>query len=172
MILLVCRAAQSQAITPEVVAALSRESGIDLHVVHSLEDASRWLRGSAGRVAVVDSGWLETDPKGVESLLAENPSLLPVFPNLAVCGPERLACEIKAALRRGENESRRATDSARREFSIPLKNSLTAMLLNCDLALQIPDLPDEAAKKLLLLHDLATKMRDELELQMSQATSA
>jgi hypothetical protein len=46
------------------------------------------------------------------------------------------------------------------------------MLLNCDLALQIPDLPDEAGKKLLLLHDLATKMRDQLEAQIGQAASA
>jgi hypothetical protein len=143
-----------------------------LHVTASLEDASHWLRSASCPVGVVDAGWLETDPKGVDRLLSENPALVPVFPNLAVCGTEHLVCEIKAALRRGEKERQRATDCARREFSIHLKNSLTAMLLDCDLALQIRDLPDEAAKKLLLLHDLATKMRDQLEVQIGQAASA
>jgi hypothetical protein len=46
------------------------------------------------------------------------------------------------------------------------------MLLNCDLAQQIPELPDEASKKLLLLRHLATKMRDQLEVQVGQAASA
>jgi hypothetical protein len=168
MILLVSRAS----VSPEVVAWVSHEIGIGLHVSASLEEGSRWLRGANCAVAVVDAGWLETDPSAVDHLLSENPALLPVFPNLAVCGPERLACEIKAALRRGGRERQRASDCARRELWIHLKNSLTAMLLNCDLALQIPELPDEAAKKLLLLHDLATKMRDQLEVQGGQAASA
>jgi hypothetical protein len=150
MILLVSRAAasqpRSQPINQKDVAWVSRETGIDLQVVTSLEDASRYARGASCPVAVVDAGWLETDPKGVDHLLAENPALVPVFPNLAVCGPERLVCEIKAALRRSEKERQRAADCARRELSVHLKNSLTAMLLHCDLALQIPDLPDEAAK--------------------------
>jgi hypothetical protein len=83
-----------------------------------------------------------------------------------------LVCKIKTALRRGEKERQRAAECARREFSIHLKNSLTAMLLNRDLALQVPELPDEAAKKFLLLHDLATEMRNQLEVQVGQAASA
>ena len=66
----------------------------------------------------------------------------------------------------------RAADCARRELSVHLKNTLTAMLLNCDLALQALGLPDEAAKKLLLLNDLATQMRVHLDVQLGQAASA
>jgi len=168
MILLVSRVALSQ----EVAAWVSQQTGIALHSAATLEEASHWLRATACPVAVIDAGFLETDLKTVDRLLRENPALVPVFPNLAVCGPERLVCEIKAALRRGEKERQRAEDYARREFSIHLKNSLTAMLLNCDLAQQIPGLPDEASKKLLLLHHLATKMRDQLEVQVGQAASA
>jgi len=168
MVLLVSRAAINQ----EVIAWVGQQIGFELHAAVSLEEASRWLRGSVCLVTVVDSGWLETDPEAVDHLLCENPALVPVFPNLAVCGPERLVCEIKAALRRGEKERQRAVDCARREFSTHLKNSITAILLNCDLALQIPQLSDDAGKKLLLLHDLATKMRDQLEVQLGQAASA
>jgi hypothetical protein len=86
MILLVSRAPISQ----KDVDWVSQETGIELHLVACLEDASHRMRGASCPVAVMDAGWLETDPKGVESLLAKNPALVPVFPNLAVCGPERL----------------------------------------------------------------------------------
>ena len=168
MILLVSRVALGQ----EVGAWVSQQTGIALHSAETLEEASQWLRATVCPVAVIDAGFLETDLKAVDHLLGENPALVPVFPNLAVCGPERLVCEIKAALRRSEKERQRAEDYARREFSIHLKNSLTAMLLNCDLAQQIPGLPDEASKKLLLLRQLASKMRDQLEVQVGQAASA
>jgi hypothetical protein len=59
----------------------------------------------------------------------------------------------------------------RREFSIHLKNFLPAMLLNCDLTLQIPKLPDEVARKFPLLHDPAAKMRNRLEVRLGQAAS-
>jgi hypothetical protein len=168
MILLVSRVALGQ----EVAAWVSQQTGIALHLAATLEEASHWLRATTCPVAIIDAGLLETDLKAVEHLLIESPALIPVFPNFAVCGPERLVCEIKAALRRGEKDRQRAEDCARREFSIHLKNSLTAMLLNCDLALQIPNLPEEADQKLLLLHNLASKMRDQLEVQVGQAASA
>ena len=168
MILFVSRVALNQEVTTRV----SQQTGLELQVALSLEEAARLLSGSVCRVAVIDSGLLETDSKGIDQLLFNSPAALPVFPNLAVCGPERLVCEIKAALRRGEKESQRAADRARREFRSDLKDSVTALLLNCDLALQIPELPVEAGKKILLLHDLATKMRDLLELDIRQAASA
>ena len=115
--------------------------------------------------------FLETDRKGVDQLLEEYPSILPVFPNLAVCGPERLVCEIKSALRRGERESQRAAEWAHQELRTKLKNWVTAFLLNSDLALQLPELPIEVGKKILLLHDLATKMREELEIEVGQSAS-
>jgi hypothetical protein len=168
MILLVSRVALGQ----ELAAWVSQQTGIALHSAATLEEASQWLHTAACPVAVIDAGFLETDLKAVDHLLSENPALVPVFPNLAVCGPERLVCEIKAALRRGEKERQRADDCARREFSVHLKNSLTAVLLNCDFAQQVPELPVEASEKLLLLHSLASKMRDQLEGQVGQAASA
>jgi len=49
---------------------------------------------------------------------------------------------------------------------------VTALLLNCDLALQLPNLPTEAGRRINLLHDLAAKMRDQLEVEVGQAASA
>ena len=168
MILFVSRAEISR----DMVAGVSRDVGMELRTATSLERASQILRQSKCRVAVVDSGLLETDRKDVEQLLEESPSVLPLFPNLAVCGPERLVCEIKAALRRGNRDSQRAAEWARHELRTKLKNSVTAFLLNCDLMLQTPDLPVEVGKKILLLHDLATKMREDLEIEVTRSASA
>ena len=145
---------------------------MELRVAASPEEAFPMLHDATCRVAVVDAALVETDPKGVDRLLFENPGVLPIFPNLAVCGPQRLVCEIKAALRRGGQESQRAADCARLEFRSDLKDSVTALLLNCDLTLQIPALPIEIAKKVHLLHDLAAKMCDQLEVDLRQAASA
>ncbi len=168
MILLVSRVAVSR----DDTARLSLETGMEVRAAGSVEEAHDVLRGAPCRVAVVDAGFVETNPKGVDELLFECALAVPVFPNLAVCGPERLAAEIKAALRRDEKEKQRAGDCARNEFRSNLKDTVTALLLNCDLASQIPDLPSEAAKKLRLLHELASKMRDQLEADVRQAASA
>jgi len=168
MILLVSRVAVSQ----DDTVRLSLETGMEVRSAGSVDEAFDILRSTACRVAVVDAGFVETNPKGVDALLFESVSAVPIFPNLAVCGPERLAAEIKAALRRGEKEKQRADDCARNEFRSDLKDTVTALLLNCDLAFHIPDLPPEASRKLRLLHELASKMRDQLEADVRQAASA
>ena len=159
-------------VSQETVAWIGLEAGMEMRLSSSLEEAAGWMRSTPYRIAVIDASLLETEGKAVDQLMRENPALVATFPNLAVSGPERLVQEIKAALRRNAKERQRAGDCARRELAIHLRNSLTAMLLNCDLALQAAGLPEEAAKKLLLLHDLATQMRDQLEIQVGHAASA
>ena len=168
MIMLVSRVAVSR----DDTLRLSQETGMEIRTAESVEQAFQVLRGAICRVVVVDAGFVETNPKGVDALLFESTSAVPIFPNLAVCGSERLAAEIKAALRRGDKERQKASDWVRSEFRSDLKDTVTALLLNCDLAFQIPDLPPEAAKKLRLLHELAGKMRDQLETDVRHAASA
>lgn len=168
MILLVSRVAVSR----DDTLRLSQETGMEIRSAESVEQAFQILRGTVCRVAVVDAGFLEINAQGVDALLFETSSAVPIFPNLAVCGSERLAAEIKAALRRGDKERQKASDWVRGEFRSDLKDTVTALLLNCDLAFQIPNLPPEATRKLRLLHDLAGKMRDQLETEVGQAASA
>ena len=168
MILLVGRAP----VSPEELAWVSRETGMELYQALTLQEASERLRGAPCRIVVLDSGLLETEAKGIDRLLAEIPSTPPIFPNLAICGPERLVCEIKAALRRSALESERAHEQARTELRSHLKDCVTAFLLTCDLALQASDLPNQVGQRILLLHDLATKMRELLGIEIGQATSA
>jgi hypothetical protein len=43
-----------------------------------------------------------------------------------------------------------------------LKESVTALLLSCDLALSVPGIPSPAADKLQVMHDLACQIRERL----------
>jgi hypothetical protein len=43
-----------------------------------------------------------------------------------------------------------------------LKESVTAILLSCDLVLSAKEVPSPAADKIQLIHDLATQMRSKL----------
>ena len=43
-----------------------------------------------------------------------------------------------------------------------LKESVTALLLSCDLVLAVPNVPAPAADKLRLMHDLACQIRERL----------
>ena len=167
MILFVGRAP----VSPEELTWVSLETGMELYQAATLQEASERLRGAPCRTAVLDSGLLETDPKGVDRVLAEIPST-PIFPNLAICGPERLVCEIKAALRRSSQESQRAHEHARTELRSDLEDCVTTFLLTCELALQVPDLPNQVGQRILLLHNLATTMRALLGIEIGQATSA
>lgn len=60
--------------SPEELTWVSRETGMELYQAAILQEASERLRGAPCRIVVLDSGLLETDPKGVDRLLAEIPS--------------------------------------------------------------------------------------------------
>jgi hypothetical protein len=71
-------------------------------------------------------------------------------------------CEVKAALRRREEESQRAEQAARAEFARHLRDSVTAFLLQCELALQGTVPREEVDAKIRLLQGLALQMRERL----------
>jgi hypothetical protein len=168
MILLLSRLLLRQ----EQVTWIARETRMEVRQSGSAEKSLAHLGESNCRVVVVDSGILETESKAVDRLLGELPWAVPIFPNLAVCGAERLADEIRFALRRCEKENQRACESARRELRCSFSDSVTAFLLTCDLALQESGLPFALGQKILRLHELASKMRDQLEIEVGRGASA
>jgi hypothetical protein len=70
--------------------------------------------------------------------------------------------EIRTALRRRQQEEQVARQSAEREMWSELKESVTALLLSCDLALSVPGVPQPAAEKIKVMHDLACEIRTRL----------
>lgn len=159
MILLV----SALALRPGYVEAVEKATGRELRFVGGIEAAQQQVREACPEVVVLDAGLLEAEAEEVEALLAEAPPAVPVFLTLAICGPDRLVSEVRAALRRREEEMRRAENTARSEFSKRLRDSVTAFLLHCDLALQGQASREEVDAKIRLLQGLALQMRERLE---------
>ena len=68
--------------------------------------------------------------------------------------------EIRTALSRRQREEQVARQSAEQAMWSELKESVTALLLSCDLALSVPGVPAPAADKLRAMHDLACQIRE------------
>jgi hypothetical protein len=82
-----------------------------------------------------------------------------LYLNFATTGLERLVREVRSALQR----RRRGQDAVCRAVANEMRNAmyetLTAMLLSCELAMSIPEVPAPAAEKIRAIDDLARELR-------------
>ena len=70
--------------------------------------------------------------------------------------------ELRGTLRRQEKEIQRAREGAEEDLRSDLREPLTAMLLECDLALSQPNISPALKDKLRSIHELARSMQDRL----------
>jgi hypothetical protein len=89
-------------------------------------------------------------------------SAFPVYVNCAISGIERVVREVRSALSRRVREEEIARVSATRVIWSELKESVTAILLSCDMVLASKDVPAPMAGRIQVIHDLATLMRVKL----------
>jgi len=141
-------------------ALLQQELSARVQVAETPRRALALLRVGCEAVAV-DEPLLDSDPTGVETLLRQAGTAVPVFINLAIHGLERLAREVRAALLRREREHVAALEAARRVLRNELKGDLTGILLSSQMALAAA--PPEAQVKLRSVCDLAERMKARLE---------
>ncbi len=85
-----------------------------------------------------------------------------VVTNFAISGVERVAREVRAALRRREGELRRARQEAASRLRTELNEAVTGILLSSELALQTPALPNPVASKIRAVYELAMSIRERL----------
>ncbi|MFZ2084466.1 MAG: hypothetical protein WAU92_08215, partial [Candidatus Sulfotelmatobacter sp.] len=71
----------------------------------------------------------------------------------------RLLREVRSALHRRQREETQARRSVELQFRSEMCESLTAMLLSCELAMAVPNVPAPAAEKILAVDNLAREMR-------------
>jgi hypothetical protein len=83
--------------------------------------------------------------------------------NLAISGIERLAREVRAAIRLRKHEEATAREVAARLLYGELTTTLTTLLLECELALETTGLPPAATERLASVHQTAQKLRAQLE---------
>jgi len=158
MILVITPSANIQSCIPSIQEA----TGDSVQVTTNLRQASLLLRAQEYSAVVLDQVLLDAEPDESEILLQHFGSAIPVHVNFAITGPQRLVKELRTALQRRKREAKSARAEAEKVLRSELTGNLTAMLLSCEMALRLPDLPANAEEKLHVVHGLAEEMREKL----------
>jgi hypothetical protein len=88
---------------------------------------------------------------------------VPVHVNFAINGMDRFARELRAALLRNKRQILLVRQEVQQALRNELKGTITARLLSCQMALQVPDLQSEANNRRRSVHELAREIRLKLE---------
>jgi DNA-binding NtrC family response regulator len=158
MILLITPSARGQ----ECAQALLTTTTQNTHVASTLQAAVAKLREQEYSAVVIDQCVIEAEPDEGEVMLQHLAAAFPVYVNCAISGIERVVREVRSALSRRVREEQIARVSATRVIWSELKESVTAILLSCDLVLASKDVPASMVGKIQVIHDLATRMRGTL----------
>jgi hypothetical protein len=159
MILLVTTSASGSQCAESLYAATGQET----QWANTLQAGATRLREQSYSAVVIDQFLLETEPEESDQMIEHIGAAFPVYVNLAVTGMERLVREVRSALHRRKREENAARRAVAEQLHSEMSEALTAMLLSCELAMSVPDVPATAAEKIRIIDDLARKLRLRLE---------
>jgi hypothetical protein len=141
---------------------LSKHLGMPVDVAEGRRSALDALRRKEFAVVVVDETLAECDPSTADSIWEHSSLAIPLQINFALAGAARIIREIRAALHRREKEQEVARFAARDDIGIELRNTVTGLVLQSQLALTESGVPNQVAQKLRLVADLACTLRNQL----------
>lgn len=167
MILLLTASERSQ----ECATALQVATGQPTHCVGALFDAIGRLRSSEYQAAVLDQCVLDADLEQADLLIRHLGTATPVYVNGALAGIERIVDDVRTALSRRQIEICNARNYAESALRSELRAPLTALLLNCDLLLEMT-LDRGARSKIEVIQEMGRHMADCLEVHDTTATHA
>ena len=151
----------------ECAAAIKEATGSEVVLAESLQRATGLLRANEYDSVVLDQYLLETEEEQTSTLMEHLGTAIPVQVNLAVSAMERVVREVRAAVQRRDREQMIARRSAQQALRSELNSTVTALLLDCELAIATPDLPPATAEKLQAARDLVQRLRTQLSAEMS-----
>jgi hypothetical protein len=158
MILVITPCARAQ----ECAKAVQEAANEPTQVAATLRQAGAHLRAQEYSAVVIDQSLLESDPDGSETLQQHMGTAIPVQMNFAISGIGRVVRELRAALERRKREVLVARQAAKQTLRNELKSTMTGLLLTCEMALEVPNLPPAAEVKLHAIDQLAREMRGKL----------
>ena len=159
MILLITPQSRGPELAAEIVAATSQET----QWAQTVQDAATHLREHSYSAVVIDQFLLETEPDESDQMIEHLGTAFPVYINFAVSGLDRLLREVRSALHRRRREEAAARRAVAEQMHSEMRETLTAMLLSCELAMSVPDVPNPAAEKIRTIDTLARELRLRLE---------
>ena len=158
MILLITSLAKAQ----DCAAALKEVTGEPVQVAATLHEAVTQLQTHEFSAVVLDQLLLDAEPDDVETIFKHIGTAVPVYSNFAINGIERVSRELRSALHRRKRELLSARQGAEQDLRSELKGTITALLLSCEMALGVPNLPLLAETKMRAVDALAREMRAKL----------
>jgi hypothetical protein len=159
MILLITPSARGQ----QCADILKTSTGSEVHWAQNLQEAATRLREQTYSAAVIDQFLLETEPEESDRTLEHLGTSFPVYINFAVTAMERLVREVRSALHRRKREESAARRAVEDQMRSEMRETITAMLLSCELAMAVPEVPAPAAEKIRAIDNLARELRVRLE---------
>jgi hypothetical protein len=158
MILLITPSSKAQ----ECVHALQEATGEPAHVAASFRQAAILLRAQEYAALVLDQNLLDAEPDESEVMLEHAATAIPVYVNFAISSTQRVVRELRAALQRRKREVASARNSAEQNLRNELKGNVTAMLLSCEMALEVGELPPSAQAKMRAAYEQALDIKGKL----------
>lgn len=158
MILLITSLAKAQ----DCANALQEVTAEPVQVAGNLREAVARLQAHEFSAVVLDQLLLDAEPDGVETIFKHLGSAVPVYSNFAISGIERVSRELRSAVHRRKRELLIARQEAERGLRSELSGTITALLLSCEMALGVPNLPLLAETKMRAVDALAKEMRAKL----------
>lgn len=131
--------------------------------MQTVQEATTRLRERPYSAAIIDQFVLETEPDESDQMIEHLGTAYPVYINFAVTGLDRLVREVRSALHRRNREELAARRAVAEQMQSEMRETLTVMLLSCELAMSVPDVPLLAAEKIRTIDTLARELRLRLE---------
>jgi len=141
---------------------VSKQLGMKVEAAEGRRAALAILRHKDFAAVVVDESLAECDPAAADAIWERSGLAIPLQINFAVSGEARIIREIRAALHRREREQALARQAATASMEMDLKNTVSGLLLQSQLALSQGGVPSEVAEKLRLVVSLAGTLRDQV----------
>lgn len=144
-------------------AVLAKQLGFSVEIASSRKEGLARLRRHEYSVVVVDEALAESDPEGAELLWKHAGLAVPVQINFAISGTARLVREVRGTLARREQEQALAMRAAAVAVESGLRDTVTGLILQSQLALAEPSLSPQLTAKLKTVAELAGSLRRQLE---------
>ncbi|MGH9504448.1 MAG: hypothetical protein ACRD20_16475 [Terriglobales bacterium] len=159
MLLVITPSAKARGCAQSIQLVTSEET----HVAATSSQALARLCTQEYMAVLIDHAFLETEPVESDMVLEHIGTAVPVHVNFAINNMDRVARELRAALHRHKKQVLLVRQEARQALRNELKDTVTALLLSCEMALQVPDLPLGAKSRMRSVGELAQEMRVKLD---------
>jgi hypothetical protein len=143
-------------------AALAEKLGMAVDLASTRATALRLLNRRNYTAVILDQMLAEADPEGAELIWKSAGLAIPIPLSFALAGADRVEREVRAALARRRKETQLATAAAAAALDGELKNAVTGLLLESQLALAESDLSPRLADRLQTLAAIAVRLRERL----------